>query len=68
MGFLGALLLCNALFFLDVEARPAMVMAFFGQSAPERERADRPMLTKMQLRQTRSFGFSRPASLDRAPR
>lgn len=69
VGFIVVLLLCNVLYFLDVEPQTERLLAFaFGRSEPAPARAGQPVLTKLQMREKRSYGFSNPARAESAPR
>jgi hypothetical protein len=62
---LAAMLICNALFFWNVEVRTDALVAFaFGESpAP---RAGATQVTQTQMKQSSSYTFAKPAQFDRA--
>ena len=61
---LVAMLVCNALFFWDVEARTDVLTAFaLGESKPQPAST---RVTQTQFRQSNSYTFSNPSNLNRA--
>lgn len=58
---LALMLICNALFFWDVEARTdALSTLAFGEASPQPAKT---RITQTQMEQTNSYTFSNPARL-----
>lgn len=67
--FLALILLCNALFFWNVEVRTDALLAFaFGASPAKQEQSGGTRLVQTHMQQSSAYTFANPARMDRAPR
>lgn len=67
-AFLALIIICNALFFWDVEIEADSSLAVALGLSPAKQQGADPRLTQTRMEQTNAYTFANPARMDRRPR